>query len=86
VDGVEMRDLHKLVWQTYQSPAYVIWYVVSLTFLGFHLRHGFWSAFQSLGVSHPRISPLISTVGILTAACLAVGFIGIPIWIYIMGA
>jgi succinate dehydrogenase / fumarate reductase cytochrome b subunit len=86
VDGVEMRDLHKLVWETFQNPVYAVWYVFALVFLGFHLRHGFWSAFQSLGVSHPRLSPLISTVGVLTAAFLAVGFIGIPIWIYIMGA
>lgn len=85
VDGVEMRDLYTLVWEVFRSPVYVIWYVGALVFLGFHLRHGFWSAFQSLGVSHPRYSPFIHSVGILLAFVLAVGFIGIPLWIFFTG-
>ena len=86
VDGQEMRDLHKLVWSTFRQPLYVIWYVGAIAFLGFHLRHGFWSAFQSLGVSHPRYAGLIYSVGILVAVAIAVGFIGIPLWIYFTGA
>ena len=85
VDGVEIRDLHRLVWEVFQNPVYVVGYVLILIFMGFHLRHGFWSAFQSLGVSHPKYSPIIYAVGIITALVLAVGFIGIPIFIYIMG-
>lgn len=86
VGGIEMRDLHRLVMEVFQKPIYVIWYVGALAFLGFHLRHGFWSAFQSLGVNHPRYNGLIYTVGILVAVVLAVGFIAIPIWIYFTGA
>jgi len=85
VEGVEIRDLHTLVWEVFQNPAYVIGYVVVLIFMGFHLRHGFWSAFQSLGISHPKYSPFIHALGIFTAVALAVGFLGIPIFIYIMG-
>lgn len=86
VDGVEMRDMHRLVIEVFQNPIYVAWYVGALLFLGFHLRHGFWSAFQSLGVNHPRYSPLIYSVGIFLAVAIAAGFIGIPIWIFITGA
>ncbi len=86
VDGVVMRDLHKLVWETFSNPVYVVWYVGTLLFLGFHLRHGFWSTFQSMGGNHPRYSPLIHSVGIFIAVVLAAGFIGIPIWIYFTGA
>ncbi len=86
VDGVEMRDLHGLVWEVFQSPVYVIWYLAAMIFLGFHLRHGFWSAFQSLGVSHPRYTSIIYGIGIFVAVALAVGFLGIPIWIYFTGA
>jgi succinate dehydrogenase / fumarate reductase cytochrome b subunit len=85
VEGAEIRDLHRLVWEVFQNPAYVIGYVLILIFMGFHLRHGFWSAFQSLGVSHPKYSPLIYGLGILTAVALSVGFLGIPVFIYIMG-
>lgn len=86
VDGVEMRDLYRLVTEVFSDPLYVIWYVLAMGFLGFHLRHGFWSAFQSLGVYHPRYTPLIYTVGIILAIVLAVGFLGIPIWIFFTGA
>ncbi len=86
VDGEEIRDLHRLVMEVFQNPIYVIWYIVALVLLGFHLRHGFWSAFQSLGVHHPRFTPVIYTLGIVTALVLTIGFLGIPIWIYFTGA
>ncbi|HEX9652496.1 MAG TPA: succinate dehydrogenase cytochrome b subunit [bacterium] len=86
VDGKEMRDLHGLVWEVFQKPGYVIWYVAAMIFLGSHLWHGFWSAFQSLGVSHPRYTPIIYGAGIFVAAVLAVGFLGIPLWIFFTGA
>ena len=85
-DGAEVRDLHRLVWETFRNPIYVAWYVGALAFLFFHLRHGFWSAFQSLGVSHPRYSRLIYGLGIFLAVAVTAGFIGIPIWIYFTGA
>ncbi len=86
VNGVEMRDLYRLVVEVFQKPGYVLWYVAAMVFLGLHLRHGFWSAFQSLGVNHPRYTSIIYAVGILTAVVLAVGFLAIPVWIYFRGA
>lgn len=82
VDGERMRDLHTLVWGVFQNPIYVFWYVGTLAFLGFHLRHGFWSAFQSLGVNHPKFTPIIYTAALILALAIAVGFIGIPLWIF----
>lgn len=86
VDGKEIRDLHRLVMEVFQNPIYVAWYIVALALMGLHLRHGFWSAFQSLGVHHPRFTPVIYTLGIVTALVITIGFLGIPIWIYFTGA
>lgn len=83
VDGEEMRDLYRLVYETFARPGYVIWYVLTMALLGVHLRHGFWSAFQSLGLFHPRFTPVIYSIGIIVAVVLAVGFIVLPIWIFI---
>ncbi len=85
VEGHEIRDMYKLVVEFFGKPFNSITYVVIMLVLGFHLRHGFWSAFQSLGVSHPRYSPLIYAVGILFAIAMAFGFLAIPIWILITG-
>ena len=83
VDGQEMRDLYRLVAEVFSRPGYVVWYAAAMILLGFHLRHGFWSAFQSLGLYHPRWTPVIYGIGIFVAFVLALGFIGIPIWIYV---
>ncbi len=83
IDGQRIRDLHRLVMEVFRDPLYVCWYVGAMIFLGFHLRHGFWSAFQSLGLQHPRYTPLIFTVGYISAVILGLGFLGIPLWVYL---
>jgi len=85
VDGTTMRDLYRLVYESFADPIYTFWYVFAMVLLFSHFRHGFWSAFQSLGVSHPRYSPFISSVGILVAVVLGLGFIAIPLYIFFTG-
>ncbi len=85
-NGLEVRDLYRLITEVFTGAKYVIWYEVVMILLGFHLRHGFWSAFQSLGASHPKYSPIIFTIGYLFAVLIAVGFLAIPLWIYFGGA
>ena len=82
VDGVEMRDLARLVIEKFQSPIYTFSYVGVMIFLGFHLRHGVWSAFQSIGAMNARFSPLIYTLALILAVLIAVGFLVLPLAIY----
>ena len=86
VDGVEMRDLHRLVVEDFSNPWYVIGYVVAMIVLGFHLSHAFWSAFQSLGLNHPQYTPLLYTGGRIMGFLIALGYLAIPVWIYFAGA
>ena len=44
-----------------------------------HLAHGFQSAFQTLGINHPKYTPLIKLVGLLFAVSIGVGFASFPI-------
>ena len=85
INGVEMRDLYRLVVESFQNVYIMLGYVICMILLGLHLRHGFWSAFQSLGVQHPRLVPIIYGVGYLLAFVLAIGFLFIPIYIYFTG-
>lgn len=82
IDGVVMRDLHRLVLEVFQSPAYVFWYVVCMFAVGLHLSHGFYSSFASLGIFHSRFSPLLSKFGYLYAFIIAAGFLSQPIYVY----
>jgi len=86
LDGDQVRDMRRLVIETFSNTYYVVWYVVVMVLLGFHLRHGFWSAFQSLGLYHPRLTPVAYGLGVLVGLTLAVGFVFIPIWVYLTGA
>ena len=82
VNGVEMRNLYQLVKEVFQSPFYTFGYVATMLLLGYHLRHGFWSAFQSLGANHPRYSNIIYTIGILLAVVIAFGFLVVPLYVF----
>jgi succinate dehydrogenase / fumarate reductase cytochrome b subunit len=41
---------------TFSRPAVTAFYVAAMVALGFHLYHGIWSMFQSLGVNNPRFN------------------------------
>jgi succinate dehydrogenase / fumarate reductase, cytochrome b subunit len=85
VNGVEMRDLYRLVVETFSNKYYVAWYVIAMLFLGFHLRHAFWSSLQSLGANNAVLTPIFFWLGAILAFLLALGFIVIPIFIYFTG-
>lgn len=79
--GVEMRDLHKLVIEVFSMPGYVAWYVVALFVLFFHVCHGFGSAFQTLGINHPRYNPGIKALSWLYAIVVIGGFLSQPLYV-----
>ena len=85
IHGEKVRDLHKLVMEAFSNKWTVIGYVAVMLLLGLHLSHGFWSAFQSLGMGHRRYTPIIYSVGIVFAIVMAVGFLLLPILIYFRG-
>ena len=65
-----------------RTPLTAIIYVVGTVFLGFHLSHGFASAFRSLGIAHPAYSPWIYRIGLVFAAAMTIGFASIPIYVW----
>lgn len=83
VHGEQARDLYRLVMEKFQDPMYVFGYTFVMLLLGFHLRHGFWSAFQSLGAMRPSARKTVYRVGVAVAILLAVGFLSIPLYIYL---
>jgi succinate dehydrogenase / fumarate reductase cytochrome b subunit len=82
VTGTEARDLYRLEIELFRDPLIVGLYVVGMVLIGFHLRHGISSAFQSLGIDHPRHTRRILAAGMIVAIVIAGGFAAIPIWVY----
>lgn len=55
------------------------WYIFSMILLGLHIRHGAWSMFQSLGMNHPRHTPILKKGAAALAIVIVLGYISIPI-------
>ena len=77
------RDLYRQELENLSNPLTVGFYVLSMLIVGSHLWHGFSSAFQSLGVDHPRVTPGLLIAGKLFAMVIAAGFMIIAVWVYL---
>jgi succinate dehydrogenase / fumarate reductase cytochrome b subunit len=82
IDTNGLKDLGALVIARFQILWVVVFYEIALLFLGFHLWHGFQSAFQTIGVNHPVYTPVIKSFGVLYTLLVTAGFMIIPIVIY----
>lgn len=84
VDAYEhpVQNLYQPVADAFQNIFYVIFYVLSMIVVGFHLWHGFWSSFQTLGLTHKKYTPIIRGIGYLYSVGIALGFAIIPIVSY----
>ncbi|GAB5518119.1 MAG: succinate dehydrogenase cytochrome b subunit [Rhodothermales bacterium] len=85
LDGEQARDLKRLVTEKFQNPLYAFGYTAVMILLALHLRHGIWSAFQSLGAMTPRLSPVIYAIGGFIGVLIAVGFFVLPLYVYFTG-
>lgn len=64
-----------------RTPLTCLGYLAGSLFLGLHVSHGFASAFQSLGVNHPKWTPWIQIIALIFAIVIALGFASFPVLI-----
>ena len=57
----------------------VVFYVIAMAILAFHLSHGFESAFRTLGLVHKKYMPLIKGAGYFIAVVIPVLFALMPV-------
>ncbi|MGR7813855.1 succinate dehydrogenase cytochrome b subunit [Lacinutrix undariae] len=77
------KDLYTLVIVAFDQLWYVILYVLAIISLGYHLLHGIASAHRTLGLYHPLYSKIVKYLGIAFSIIMTVGYIIIPIFIYL---
>jgi succinate dehydrogenase / fumarate reductase cytochrome b subunit len=73
--------IYAIVAATFQQPLYVGLYVAAMIVAALHVRHGFWSAFQTVGANHPKYMPFILRVAVVFSLLVGIGFGLIPIYI-----
>jgi len=77
------RTISVIVAGVFNSPPYVAFYVAAMVILFLHVRHGFWSAFQTFGANHPRYMPVIRLFSVVFAVILAGGFGSFPLFVLV---
>ena len=77
-----VRDLYRTELEVFSNPFWVVVYVIATLLVGLHLRHGFASAFQSLGLDHPVYTRRLTALSIFFAVLIGVGLAIIPVWVY----
>lgn len=60
-------------------------YLLGVGALAVHLRHAFRSAFQTLGVNHPRLNPILERAGWAVAVLFGLGFASFPLYFLLAG-
>lgn len=84
IDGMEYEDMYKEMQLIFNNPIWVVVYVLCMLPLGYHLLHGFQSAFQSFGLNHKTYTPIIKTVGLILAVILPITFAAMPIFMFLL--
>lgn len=57
----------------------VLFYIVAMVSLGFHLYHGAWASLRTLGARRPSAAPLHRNIAVAIALVTAVGFLAVPV-------
>lgn len=77
-DGAVHHAYHNLV-TGLANPVVAGVYALASLVLGFHLYHGLWSMFQSLGWNHPRYNRWRRAFAVAFAVAVAAGFLAVPL-------
>jgi succinate dehydrogenase / fumarate reductase cytochrome b subunit len=67
------------LYHAFQKWYFVLLYVLAVGSLGFHLRHGVWSAVQTLGLDTPERNQAVRRTAGALSLIVVVGFLLVPI-------
>jgi len=77
--GPNLPDVRYNVINGFSNEWVAGFYILAMILLCLHLYHGMWSMLQSLGISHPRYTPIVKNAAAVLAIAVAVGNCSIPI-------
>ena len=82
-DSEGNKDLFTVVVTAYGKLWYVFLNIAAFIALGYHLLHGFYSAFKTLGAYRSKLSRVLYYLGIGFTLIITTGFIIIPVYVYL---
>ncbi len=72
--GEIVRDMWLTTIDMFANPVWTVFYLFAMLAIGIHLFHAISSAFQTLGLSHQKWTPVIEVLGIVYSVVVALGF------------
>lgn len=81
--GNEGENPYDLVRTLFSNGWYVAMYIIWIVVLCYHITHGFWSMFQSMGVTNRKWIPRLQKIAIIYSHTIMVGYILIPVYFYL---
>ncbi|WP_321480374.1 succinate dehydrogenase cytochrome b subunit [uncultured Bacteroides sp.] len=81
--GNAKANPYDLVVATFSNWWNVSVYVIWILAIGFHVSHGFWSMFQSMGLNNDKWLPRLRTIAIIYSYVITTGYIIIPIYFFL---
>ena len=79
------RTIFEIVSAAFANPVYMIIYVLVMIVVALHVRHGFWSALQTLGANHPKYMPALMVLSVVAGLIVGFGFGLLPIYLWALG-
>ncbi len=79
--GKDSLGLYGVVFNAFKNPIHSALYILAMCAIGFHLTHGFQSFLQTLGIDHPKYTPVINIVSVLMGIGVAAVFSSMPLYV-----
>ncbi len=79
LDDKGRTDVYTMVVKGFQNPIVTLTYVIAQVLLALHISHGASSAFQTLGVTNPRLKFLKAGLGKVVGGIVLLGNLSMPI-------
>jgi len=76
------RTIFEIVRSAFANPVYMVIYVFVMIVVALHIRHGFWSAFQTIGANHPKYMPALMVLSVIASFIFGFGFGLLPIYLW----
>jgi succinate dehydrogenase / fumarate reductase cytochrome b subunit len=77
--------IYQIVSAAFQSSIYILIYIAAMVVVALHIRHGFWSLFQTFGANHPKYMTIVMGTSVALSLVFGIGFGLLPIYLSISG-
>lgn len=85
VADIEAADGYKMMLHTFGNPIYTVLYIIWFVAIWFHMTHGFWSAFQTLGLNNKIWFCRWKAIGTAYVTIVMLLFAVVAVWFTILG-